>query len=215
LRAYRRAVGATMILWRQVAPSEVELLPRRVLTRATGPVAVLDTPFRDRDGWLATLRKSRRTDMRRVARAIDGDGDLAVKAGSAADVVTAEELTRLGRLNFDRHPTAAADRRTGLRTVGWNRALLAGDAATAVAYRDGAGRLLGAGLVLDHPTRPLWLSWGAEPDGRRNLYFDLYARIVDLATAGNAAEVVLGKGMSDLKSDLGARLAPQYAVVTI
>jgi hypothetical protein len=220
-RAYTRALrrerrlAAAAVLWRQVPPADLPLLRRRVLTRATEPVAVLDTPFADRDAWLATLRKSRRTDLRRITRALDRDADVAVRAGAVAGVVSAAELTRLARLNFDRHATVRMDRRTGMRTHGWHRALLDRDDVTAVAYRDGGGRLLGAGVVLDHAARPLWLSWGAEPDVRKHLYFDLYCRIVDIATARGTEAVVLGKGMAELKSDLGARLEPQYAVVCV
>jgi hypothetical protein len=64
---------------------------------------------------------------------------------------------------------------------------------------------------------PLWHSWGAQPveqGGRRHLYFDLYGRVVELAAARGRRAVVLGKGMATLKADLGARLVPQYAVVS-
>jgi hypothetical protein len=203
------------VLWRQADPADVGALPRRLIVRATLPVAVLDTPFRDRAEWLATLRGGRRRDLRRLARVLDNDNDLIVTTGVAREVVTAAEVARFARLNFDRHPTARAERSTGLRAHGWNRALLACDDVVAIAYRTRAGRLLGVGIVLEHPSRPYLMSWGAEPlesGGRRHLYFDLYCRTVDLATASRAEAVMLGKGVGELKVDLGARLRPQFAV---
>src|SRR5439155_26876369 len=104
----------------------------------------------------------------------------------------------------------------GIRKVAWQQAALPHRDVCAVAYRERSGRLLGAGVILDHLRRPLWLSWGAEPveeGGRRNLYFDLFGRVVELTVAQGRQAIVLGKGMADLKADLGARLVPQYAVV--
>ncbi len=222
-RAYTRAVrrelhlGGAGLLWRQIGPEDLPLLPHRLLARPTAPIAILETPFRDRDEWLASLRLSRRGDLRRIVRRLAEDPDLAVRAGPAGEVITAVELARLARLNYDKHPTVRADRRTGTRSHGWNSALLAREDITAVAYREGAGRLIGVGIVLGHPTRPLLLSWGGEPvehGGRKHLYFDLYCRVVDLVTAAQAECVVFGKGMGELKADLGARLHPQFAVVS-
>lgn len=220
LRTARRTFGtaALGVLWRQVDEADLAVLPRRVLTRPTEPVAVLDTPFADADAWLRGLRKSRRHDMRRISRSLAADPDLEVRVGPAADVVEPAEVVHLARLNHDKHGAGAADRRTGLRTVAWHRAALDRPDVTAVAYRDRAGRLLGAALILDHPSRPLWLTWGAESvedGGRRHLYFDLYARVVARAVGEGKQAVVLGKGMAELKADLGARLVPQYAAVSL
>lgn len=217
VRAARRELGTAVagVLWRQVGEQDVAAIPYRMLVRPTLPFCTIDTPFRDRDEWLATLRKSRRNDLRRQARVLARDKDLAVATGRGREVVTVAELTRVVRLNFDRHPSARADRNTGLRSYAWNRAILDRDDVGAIAYRDGTGKLLGAGVILEHPTRPLMMSWGAEPvgeGGRANLYFDLYCRMIDRATAAGAEAVLLGKGLTDIKADLGARLSPQFAV---
>jgi hypothetical protein len=216
VRAARRELrtAATGVLWRQVGPDDLAALPYRMLTRSTEPVAVLDTPFDDREQWLATLRLDRRGDMRRIGRILAKDKDLVVRSGVAGDVITPAELTRLARLNFEKHSTVRAEHSTGVRSLGWNRALLARDDVAAIAYRDNAGKLLGVGLILAHPIRPLLMSWGAEPPetgGRRHIYFDLYARMVDQATAAGCEAIVLGKGMAQLKADLGAKLQPQFA----
>ena len=36
--------------------------------------------------------------------------------------------------------------------------------------------------------------------------------MIDRATAAGAERVMLGKGIADVKADLGARLQPQFAV---
>ena len=217
-RAARRELGtsALAVLWRQVDAADLALLPRRIVTRPTEPVAVLDTPFTDAEEWLRGLRKSRRHDMRRISRGVAADPDLEVRVGPAADLVDPAELVHLARLNHDKHDTAPLDRHTGLRTVAWQRAAVQHPDVTVVSYRNRAGRLLGAGTILDHPSRPLWLTWGAEPTeqgGRRHLYFDLYSRVVARTVTRRQQAVVLGKGMAELKADLGARLEPQYAAV--
>jgi len=218
-RTARRALGRGVggVLWRQLGAEDVPLLPRRLLVRRTEPVAVLDTPFADVESWLKGLRKSRRQDLRRIFRRLAADPDLDVLAGASADVADPAELARLVRLNHDKHGAAAADRNTGPRTVAWQQVALGHPEVTTVAYRDGSGRLLGAGTILDHARQPLWLTWGAEPveqGGRRHLYFDFIGRVVELAVAGRRDGVVLGKGTTELKVDLGARLVPQYAAVT-
>ena len=223
-RAYAHAVrrqlrgSAAAVLWRQVGEADLGLIPRRIWTRRTEPVALLDTLGIDRTAWLASLRRSRRNDLKRIFRSVATDPEIEVRIGTAAEVVGAGELVRLARLNYDKHGVAAADRRTGMRTVAWHQALLDCPDVAAIAYRNRAGRLLGAGVVLEDARRPLWLSWGAEPverGGRKHLYFDLFGQIVDRVAEQGKQGIVLGKGMAELKADLGARLVPQYAVVSV
>lgn len=217
VRAARRELGAAAlgILWRQMGPDHVAALPHRLLVRPTLPVCVIDTPFRDHTEWLATLRSGRRRDLQRMARILAQDTDLVVASGRAGEVVTAAEVTRMARLNFDRHPTARAERTTGLRAYAWNRALLDRDDVDAIVYRDGGAKLLGVALILKHRTCPVVMSWGAEPiedGGRRYLYFDMYRHLIDWAAAAGAHEVVLGKGLTEIKTDLGGQPRPQFAV---
>ena len=216
--ATRRELGraASAVLWRQVGDDDLSSLPRRALTRRTEPLAVLDTPFSDAASWLKGLRRGRRHDLRRIFRGVAADSDLDVRVGVAADVVDANDLVRLGRLNYDKHGGPAAERYSGTRAVAWTQAALDRRDVSAVTYRERSGRLLGVGVILDHPRQPLWLNWGAEPvdqGGRRHLYFDLFGRLVELMVAQGRQAVVLGKGMAELKADLGARLVPQYAVL--
>jgi hypothetical protein len=218
-RAVRLELGTRVLgaLWRQVGEDDLALLPRRVMVRPTVPVAILDTPFASADSWLRKLRRSRRHDIRRICRSLAADPDLDIQVGAAADLADLAELVHLARLNHDKHGAATADRYSGLGALAWQQAAAHRSDITTVAYRNGSGRLLGAGVILDDDRRPLWLSWGAEPidqGGRRNLYFDMYSRMVQLMVTQGKDGIVLGKGMAELKVDLGARLVPQYAVVT-
>ncbi len=217
VRAARRELGtaALAVLWRQVGPDDIAALPYRLIVRPTAPVCVIDTPFRDHTDWLATLRGDRRRDLQRMARVLARDSDLVVASGRAGEVVTPAEVMRMARLNFDRHPTTRADRNTGVRAHAWNKVLLDRDDVGAIVYRDGLGKLLGVGLILEHPTCPTLMSWGAEPiedGGRRYLYFDMYRHLIDRAAAAGARAITLGKGLTELKVDLGARPKPQFAV---
>lgn len=218
-RAARRALGPGVgaVMWRQLAVGDDGWLPRPRYVRRTEPLAVLDAP-KSVDAWLAGLRKKRRTDLRRVLRLIDADPDLQVRAGAVGDVVSPAELAHLATLNAVKHAAGAVELRSGPRSALWQEATAGRDDVHAVAYRDPTGRLLAAATVLDDPSWPLWLSWGALPvdeGGRRHLYFDLFRRLVQRVVDRGADGVVLGKGMAELKADLGARLVPQHAALTL
>jgi hypothetical protein len=180
------------------------------------PVAILDAPS-STDAWLRGLSRSRRHDLRRIHRALERDDDLAVRFGPVGVVVTPEELAGMARLNFDKYEGRAADRHDGPRSPQWQRPFAGRDDVTVVAYRDGAGRLLAAGTVLEHSAWPIWMTWGALPldaGGRRHLYFDVCHRLVERVVERQAKGIVLGKGMIALKTDIGARVVRQYAALT-
>lgn len=218
-RATRRALGPGVggVLWRQLGEADAAWLPRLRYTRGTEPLAVLDAP-KSVDAWLAGLRKKRRSSVRHIQRLIAADPDLQVRGGAIGDVVSPAELAHLARLNFAKHAAGGVELRSGPRSPLWQEAVAGRGDVHAVAYRDNAGRLLGAGTILEHPSWPLWLAWGALPvdeGGRRHLYFDLFRRIVERVVDRGAAGMILGKGMPELKADLGARLVPQRAAVTL
>ena len=217
-RAARRALGPGVegVLWRQLGDGDPAWLPRPRYARRTAPLAVLAAPA-SVDAWLAGLRKKRRSSMRHIRKLIAADPDLRVRAGPVGDVVSPAELAHLARLNLAKHQGGAAPH-SGHQSPLWQEAVAGREDVHAVAYRDATGLLLGAGTILDHPVWPIWLSWGALPvdeGGRRHLYFDLFWRLVDRVVERRAAGMILGKGMPDLKADLGARLLPQHAAVTL
>ncbi|MEV4512749.1 hypothetical protein AB0K00_27725 [Dactylosporangium sp. NPDC049525] len=218
-RATRRALGPGIggVLWRQVGEADTAWLPRLRYTRRTEALAVLDAP-ESVDAWLAGLRTRRRADLRRILRIVGTDPDLEVRTGAVGDVVGPADLAHLARLNAVKHATGTVEPHSGQQSVLWQEATAGRDDVFAVAYRDNTGRLLAAATVLDDPAWPLWLSWGALPldeGGRRHLYFDLFRRLVERIVDRGASGVILGKGMPELKSDLGARLVPQQAAVTL
>jgi hypothetical protein len=223
VRAFRRAArrslgpGVQGVLWRQLGEADDGWLPRPRYVRRTEPLAVLDAPP-SVDGWLAGLRPKRRKDLGRLLRIVDADPDLQVRTGAVGAVATPAELAHLARLNFVKHGAGALERDSGPRSTVWQEATAGRDDVHAVVYRDRAGRILAAGTVLDDPAWPLWLSWGALPveqGGRRHLYFDLLRRHVQGVVDRGASGLVLGKGMAALKADLGARLIPQQAALTV
>jgi hypothetical protein len=218
-RAARRALGPGVAgaLWRQLGEADGAWLPRLRYTRATEPLAVLDAPA-SVDAWLAGLGTKRRASVRRIQRLVARDPDLQVRGGAIGDVVSPAELADLTRLNFAKHAARSVELRSGPRSPLWQEAVAGRDDVHVVAYRDNAGRLLGAASILDHPAWPIWLSWGAlevEEGGRRHLYFDLFRRLVERVVDRGASGMILGKGMAELKADLGARLVPQHAAVTL
>ncbi|MEV0132416.1 hypothetical protein AB0H83_28630 [Dactylosporangium sp. NPDC050688] len=217
-RAARRALGPGVegVLWRQVGPADDAWLPRPRYTRRTEPLAILDAPA-SVDAWLAGLGTKRRASVRRTQRLVARDPDLQVRAGPVGDVVGPAELAGLTRRNFAKHKASDLELRSGPRSARWQEAVAGRDDVHVVAYRDNAGLLLGAATILDHPAWPIWLSWGALPaeeGGRRHLYFDLFRRLVERVVERRTAGMILGKGMAELKTDLGARLMPQHAAVT-
>ncbi|WP_327003956.1 GNAT family N-acetyltransferase [Dactylosporangium sp. NBC_01737] len=218
-RAARRALGPGVggALWRQLGAADGAWLPRLRYTRPTEPLAVLDAPA-SVDAWLAGLGTKRRASVRRTQRLVARDPDLQVRGGAIGDVVSPAELAHLTRLNFAKHSAGSVELRSGPRSQLWQEAVAGRDDVHVVAYRDNAGALLGAATILDHPSWPIWLSWGALPveeGGRRHLYFDLFRRLVERVVDRGASGMILGKGMAELKSDLGAHLVPQHAAVTL
>ncbi|MFC4037032.1 hypothetical protein ACFO1B_01235 [Dactylosporangium siamense] len=242
-RAARRALGPGVggVLWRQLGEGDAAWLPRPRYARSTEPLAVLDAP-ESLDAWFAGLSKKRRGNERRTQRLVAQDPDLCVRGGAIGDVVSPAELAHLARLNFTKHSaggftkhsaggftkhsaggftkhsTGGVEPHSGPRSQLWQEAVAGRADVHAVAYRDNAGRLLGAATILEHPTWPLWLSWGALPvdeGGRRHLYFDLFRRLVERVVDRGATGMILGKGMAELKQGLGARLVPQQAAMTL
>ncbi|GAA1526576.1 GNAT family N-acetyltransferase [Dactylosporangium maewongense] len=222
VRAFRRAARRTLgpgvrgALWRQLGEGDDAWLPWPRYTRDTEPLAVLDAP-ESVDAWLAGLGQKRRASVRRTQRLVAADPDLQVRTGRVGEVVTPAELAHLTRLNFAKHAAGSVELRSGPRSEVWQASVAGRADVCIVAYRDAAGRLLGAATILDDPVWPVWLSWGALPvedGGRRHLYFDLFRRLVERVVDRGARGMILGKGMSELKSDLGAHLVPQHGAVT-
>lgn len=220
LRGYVRGVrrrlgpGWRSAVWREVSPGEPTVLPGLLkLALPTAPLAKLATPFAGMDEWYALLDRPRRESLRRRARSFSADPGLSIAVGPARGLVGASEAAELRALNDLKYrsrlfPLAPLPQP-------YLEALVASDEVVAIAYRDAGRRLLGLSLILDHPTWPVCLSWGALPPedgGRKHLYFDGYVRMVEWAIAAGKAGLVLGKGQAEVKSGLGAELVPSAAL---
>ncbi|MEU0568042.1 hypothetical protein ABZ297_22025 [Nonomuraea sp. NPDC005983] len=217
VRGIRRELGAGWrgVVWREVSPGEPALLPGTVKVRLpTAPLAKLATPWTGVEDWYALLDRARRDSLRRRARSFTADPSLSVEVGPARELVTAAEAAALRAENDLKHRSRLFP--LAPLPLPYLEALVGGDEVMAIAYRDRPGRrLLGLSLILDHPTWPVCLSWGAllpEDGGRKHLYFDGYVRMVEWSISSGKAGLVLGKGQAEAKRDLGADLVPSSAL---
>ncbi|WP_199486910.1 hypothetical protein, partial [Actinomadura logoneensis] len=207
-RRLRREAGAAApgVLWLRAEADDRASVPGAVrLSRPLNPLARLATPWSDPEGWLASLSRSRRTDLRRQRRALSS---LDCRVGPARGLVEGREVADLLWRNEAKYESGHLP--SAPLALPYVEALIAHPDAIAIAYRDAAEHLAGIALLLDHPTWPLYWRWGAEPV--RHLYFDSYARLLEWAVTHGKNGVILGKGKSDLKAALGAELVPSYAV---
>ena len=217
VRELRRKLGwrMTSLMWRQVLDDDVPLPGRRLVSQETVPLGILQLTADDPEAWLQSLGKSRRQDLRRLRRRHAEDEGLEISAGRFAEVVKGEEVAPLLSSNFDRHNPRKHPLMNSPASSTWLDVTSADPHLHAVGYRDD-GELVAAGVVAMHGGIARWLSWGALYVGKadkRGFYYDAVRRIVELAYAGDNRELVLGKGMGELKASFGARLYAQRAMV--
>lgn len=168
---------------------------------------------RSRQEWIAARSKSRRSNLRKVFRTLEGDATLRIRVGPGHehDHVEVARLLRHNHRKYGTGPFAPLPHFTGYL----ERLLRQPDALT-VSYADSvSGDLLGLLLVLDHDDWPAVWTWSALPvelGGRPDLYFHWYGAMVSWAIGAGRRGFVVGKGMPDLKRSLGATLLPQFAV---
>jgi hypothetical protein len=214
----RREFGrrVALVCYRQVYAEDLPQVMRGpAVVRPGAPVSVLRNDFADYDGYLRTLRKSRRVDQRRLVRRLDDDETLRIRLGPTPDDLDVLEVARLTDATSRRnHRRRWPPRRTAPPDL--LRAMVAVPDVQVLSYRDAAGGLVGCGLTFDHPRAPLSGPWGARtPDdgGRTGLWFDQMARVVRWSIETGHAALIGGKGLSALKRDLGFVAAPQWTVV--
>lgn len=208
VKGIRRELGPgwRSVVWREVSEGEELPGPAR-LRLPTAPLAKLAVPWTDLDSWYGTLDRPRRDSLQRRARGFDG----IVRVGPARDLVTAAEVAELRAMNDLKYRSRLVP--TAPLPLPYLERLVGGDEVIAIAYR--GRRLLGLSLILDHPSWPVCLSWGAlapEDGGRKHLYFDGYVRMVEWAISTGKSGLVLGKGQSEVKSAIGAALVPSSAL---
>lgn len=214
--AMRRELGAGVrgLLLRQIDSADVSHVDGRwrMVRRTEDATEIPIAGFGSVEDWLATLRKKRRHNLRRISQRVAEGADLEVTVGplSASDAV---ESASLLRHNEDKHrdvPIVPLPQFVGYLERLFDRSDVVG-----VRYRDtDTGKLVGLGLLYDHSARPLVRSWAGLPPelgGRRDLYFHFYVESVRWAIAAGRDGLLLGKKMAEMKQTLGATLLPQYA----
>jgi len=206
--------GLAGLAYRSVPAADLPLLARRgAVVREAAASAEMTLDWDSRDGWLRTLGKSRRTDLRRCGRRLDENPDLAITFAS-------------GRTDLDPHRMAeiAGEHRAGLQRrldrrpplpPGHFAELLSRPDVSVLSYTSAQRGLLGFGFFLDAPVRPL-IGWWASvrpENGARNLYFDSYFRYMEHAVTTGATVLSAGQGALEHKLGLGFQAWPLKLVL--
>ncbi|MGW4520696.1 GNAT family N-acetyltransferase [Amycolatopsis sp. NPDC004378] len=188
------------------------LAGRGRLVKRVDPVAVLENRFGSEQDWLATLPSSRRSGLRRRHRRLAEDSTLVVRGGPGRHDLDGAELAGLIRAHRERYGKLPLDTRTPPSAGFLHRFVRRPDVHT-LTYADADGRLLAVNTLLDHPESPSLQHWAALPieeRGRSGLYFDSYVRAVRFLARRGATELSAGRGMLELKQELGFRARPVY-----
>jgi hypothetical protein len=216
--ALRREFGHRVpaVAYRQVYARELPvMLGGATVVREGMPVTVLRNRFDSYDGYLRSLRTSRRTDQRRLVRRIDADPEVTVHFGTPGDV--ALDVATFQRLSYEAAHRNHTHRWPALRT--WSpelfAALIALPDTNVFTYTDPAGRLIAASATFDHRVAPLAGPWGALPlaERRSGLWFDHMARLIRWAVDGGRPLLLSGKGIAHAKQALGFAVEQQWTVL--
>ncbi|WP_414940520.1 GNAT family N-acetyltransferase [Amycolatopsis sp. cmx-11-51] len=222
MRRFERAVcrftgpGCLGVVYRTVPPESLDMLTGRGRpVRDTMPTSVLENRFVDVEGWLASLRRSRRLSLRGQSKKIAADPDVVVRTEAARTDLDALELATLLREHRARMGPVKFDQRGPVTAEYLGELVRRPDVITST-YHDGAGRLLAFTNVLDHPVAPLHQHWAAmaPEEGRpKHLYFEAVVRNVRYMIEGNRKSLSMGRGLTDLKATLGFQPVPLFGVI--
>jgi len=219
LREFEREVrrwlglGLAAVVYRQLTPGRSDDVARRgALVRDTVGTARLAVRWGDAAGWLASLGGSRRRNLRRRAKLIDGELSVVVRRGRT-DVDPAElaGLAAGQQRRLQRGPGGRAP-----LSPGYFAELAGRDDVSFLTYADENGRVLAFSTMLHQPERlnlGLWGSVPVEEGGRGHLYYDHYLRAVRHAVEQGAKELTAGRGRLDVKTELGFQVVPMRVAV--
>ncbi|MFC3453131.1 GNAT family N-acetyltransferase [Amycolatopsis speibonae] len=212
MRRFERAVcrftgpGCLGVVYRTVEPETLDMLSGRGRpVRDTKPTSVLENSFVDVEGWLASLRRSRRLSLRGQVKKVAADPGVVVRTEAARTDLDALELATLLRQHRERMGPVKFDRR-GPVTAEYLAELVRRPDVITSTYHDADGRLLAFATVLDHPAAPMHQHWAAvaPEEGRpKHLYFEAVVRNVRYMIEGNRKSLSMGRGMTELKATLG------------
>jgi uncharacterized protein len=222
LRVFERAIcryagiGCLGVVYRVVPPELTGLVSGRGrVVREVVPTMVLRNDFGSYEDWLASLSRSRRFNLRGIAKKVAADPDIEVRVASGRTDVAGAELATLLRSHRSRHGKVKFDNR-GVVTAEYLDLLVRREDVYTTTYHDGTGRLIAFTDLLDHPDTPLSQHWAARDfeDGRpKHLYFDFLTRAVRQMIDGNRKALSVGRGLSEVKSTLGFEARPLRAVI--
>lgn len=218
VRAYERAMrrragpGGLAFAYRELRDQDLPLVPTRMRTTLRlHPRMVLHNEWSTIDGYLATLPGKWRSQLRKIHRTVQGDPAVRVELVDGIDAADACWLAELVR---GRH-RARGLLQPPLPAIYFER-LIALPQIRLLTYRDPDGRLLAYALMHDDGAQLLPFIWGSrsETAGQpRNLYFDMYRRLIELMVSTGRERLVLGKGLTAIKARFGARAVPLWGVV--
>ncbi|MCG8915652.1 GNAT family N-acetyltransferase [Actinokineospora sp. PR83] len=216
-RAITRRLGAFCagVVYRNVAPDGVGLLAGRGrLAKETLGTSVLDNTFPDFEGWLRGLTKSRRSSVRGQIKKVAADPDLVARTEGERDDLDGEVLADLLRRHRARLGEPRFDWRGGVSGAYLHELVRRSDVATTT-YHDTAGTLLAFATALDSPSLVFHQHWAALPPeegGRKHLYYEGFTRVVRYALERGRPAVTAGRGMAEVKAQLGFTYRPLHTV---
>lgn len=214
-QAARRRLGWGLVgvLYRMVTEPHLAAVARRgAIVRESPGTTLMNLPWTSTEEWISSLRKGRRHSLRGQVRRVAAADDVEVTMGRARTDLDPGELAELNRRHTARL-AARFDPRPPLPAA-YFAEFLRRDDVTVLTYR-AARRLLGFAIVFDHPAAPAYGQWAALPPeegGRKDLYFDSYARVVGRALAEGAKQLFAGRGLTEVKGSLGFEYVPMKLV---
>jgi hypothetical protein len=217
-RALCRHAGRTCLglVYRYVPTADVALVAGfGRLVRPCPGTAVLDNTFAGTDDWLATLSSNRRASLRRRRRRFADDPTLVARFDAARDDLDGAELAAMLRAHQAKFGRQWHDSRNPV-TAEYLSALVARPDVRTMTYHDANGPLVAFSNLLDHPARLIAQHWATRPvgaGGRKDLYFDLNMSLVAYLIETRAASLSVGRGMPELKVQLGFTIRPLRLVV--
>jgi len=222
LRGFEKAAcrfagpGCVGVVYRVVRPDELSLVTGRGrVVRDVMGYAELDTPFAKLDDWYLSLGKKRRYSLRGRSRKIAADPELTVEFGPGRTELAGAELAALIDAHRDGYGRSAFDAR-GYQSPAYLEALVHRPDVHTLTYRTDAGRLVGLATLLDHPTHPSYQHWATvrpEDGGKPHLYFDSYVRLIQHAIDSGAESLNAGRGLLEIKEEMGFTPRPLYGVI--
>jgi uncharacterized protein len=181
------------------------------LVRPVSPAAsVLENRWDDDEGWLASLSRNRRKNVRRVDRMVAADPTLVVEFGPGRSDVDGVALAGLMRTHRTKFGAAPFDPRTPVAGAYLASMVRRPDVHT-MTYTEVAGPVVAFSTYLDHPVTPMLQFW-ASTDDRAHLYFDCHARAIRHVIATGRAELSAGRAMFAQKTSLGFGARPMCVV---